>query len=183
MNTQKAAYWLALAVFGLVLHSEYGHGSFPAVHRVADRASFTLCRLATHAERAVALARLIAIRPQLEASQLLAAADATELTDSQAELLREQVQNEIELRRVQVRDNAELLRGQTYARVDMIRALVDVRRAQLDQARSRMRAQIFTRNSANRRLVAVRPVDCSKTRTQVAVIGSHVSSDGDEDSD
>lgn len=183
MNTQKAAYWLALAVFGLALRSEYRHGSFPALHRAADRASFTLCRLATHAERAVAMAKLLTVGPALGTDDLLAAADAKELAENQAEMLREQVQNAIELRRGQAQDKAELLRDRTRARADMIRTLVDVRRAQFEQARSQMSSQIFIRNAANRRLIVVGPNGCSKTGSRVAIIGSHISSDGDEDSD
>ena len=98
-------------------------------------------------------------------------------------MLGEQVQNAIELRRDQAQDKAELLRGQTRARTDMIRALVDVRRAQFEQARSRMSSEIFVRNVANRRLIVVRPNSCGKTSSRVAIVGSRVSSDGDEDSD
>jgi hypothetical protein len=183
MNTQKAAYWLALAVFGLALHSEYRQGSFPALHRAADRASFTLCRLATHAERAVAMAKLLTLRPALGTDDLLAADDARELAESQAEMLSEQVQSEIELRRGQAQDRTELLRDRTRARAEMIGTLVDLRRAQFDQARAQMRSQILLRNSANRRLIEVRPNDCRKAGIRIAITGSSSSSDGDEDSD
>jgi hypothetical protein len=183
MNSHKAAYWLALAVFGLVLHSEYRHGSFPALHRVADRASFTLCRLATHAERAVALAKLLAVEPALGTDDLLAAADAKELAADRAEMVREQVRNAIELHRDLALDKAELLRDQTRARAKMIRALAEVRRAQFAQAQSQMASQILISNSANRRLVVVRPNDRGKVGNRVAIIGSHVSSDSDKDSD
>jgi len=172
MNTQKLAYWLALAVFGLAFRSEYRHGSFPALHRAADRASFTVARLTRCAEHTVAMAKLFTVQPAQATDDLLAAADARELAENQAEMLREQVQNAIELRR-----------DQTHARADMIQALVDVRRAQFKKARSQMASHFVISNAANRRLIVVRSNSCGKTSSRVAVIGSHVSSDGDEDSD
>ncbi len=179
MNTQKAAYWLALAVFGLALHSEYRHGSFPALHRAAERASFTMCRVAAHAERAVALARLLIVRPAPATDELLASADATGMARNQAEMVREQVQHAIERPRDLALDKAELLRDQTRARAEMIRALAEVRRAQFEEARGQMRSQILISGAANRRLIAVRPYDCKRTGSRVAIIGSHISSDGD----
>ena len=182
MNTQKAAYWLALAVFGLALHSEYRHGSFPALHRAADRASFTLCQLATHAERAVAVAKLLIVRP-LATDGLLAAADARQLREGRAEMLRDQVQSQIELHRNLAQEQAEMLRDQSRARADMVRALVDLRRTQFEQARSRMASQILISNTANRRMIVVRPSGCSKTSSRVAIIGSDDRPNRDEDSD
>jgi len=183
MNTQKAAYWLALAVFGLALHSEYRHGSFPALHRAADRASFTLCQLATHAERAVAVAKLLIVRPALGTNDLLAAADARQLREGRAEMLRDQVQSQIELHRNLAQEQAEMLRDQSRARADMVRTLVDLRRAQFEQARSRMASQILVSNTANRRMIVVRPSGCSKTSSRVAIIGSDDRPNRDEDSD
>ncbi len=183
MNTQKLAYWLALAVFGLAFRSEYRHGSFPTLHRAADRASFTVAQLATHAERAVAMAKLLSVRPAPGTGDLLADDDARELAETQADMLREQVQSAIELRRGQAQAKAEMLGDQRRARADMIRTLVELRRAQFEGVRSRMSSQILLSNAANRRLIVVRPNSCGKTSSRVAVIGSHVSSDGDEDSD
>ena len=129
------------------------------------------------------MAKLLAVRPAPGTDDLAAADNARELAASQAEMLREQVQSEIELRRGQAQDRAELLRDRTRARTEMIRALVDVQRAQFEQARSQMSSQIFIRNAANHRLIGVRPNGCGKTSSRVAMIGSRVSSDGDEDSD
>jgi hypothetical protein len=183
MNNQKAAYWLALAVFGLVLHSEYRHGSFPAVHRAADRASFMMCRVAAHAERAIALAKRLTVRPAPGTDDLPATAEAKELAAAQADMVREHVQNSIELHRDLALERAELLGDQTRTRAEMIRALAELRRAQFDEARSQMRSQILIGDAANRRLIAVRPYDCKKTATRVAIIAAHVSSDGDTDSE
>ncbi len=183
MNTHKAAYWLALAVFGLALHSEYRHGSFPTLHHAADRAGFTVGRLAGCAERTVAMARLLTSRPSLGSGDLLAAADAKDLAANQVEMLREQVQNAIELRHDQAQDKAELLHDQTRARTEMIRALVEVRRAQFEQARSQVRLQFLISDAASRRLIVVRPSTCSRTSSRVAIISSHRSSDSDGDSD
>ena len=56
MNTNKATYWIALAVFALALNSEYQKGSFPALHRVGPR-RIHVCRVAARAEQTFALAR------------------------------------------------------------------------------------------------------------------------------
>ena len=60
MDTNKAAYWIALGVFALGLNSEYQHGSFVALHRVAEHASSAVCRMATRAEQTLAVARVLA---------------------------------------------------------------------------------------------------------------------------
>ena len=44
MNAQKVAYWVALAVFGLALHSAYQRGEFPSIHRVARSAQMQQLR-------------------------------------------------------------------------------------------------------------------------------------------
>jgi hypothetical protein len=49
MDTNKAAYWVALGVLALGLNSEYQHGNFAALHQVAERTSSTLCRISTRA--------------------------------------------------------------------------------------------------------------------------------------
>jgi hypothetical protein len=59
MDTNKAAYWIALGVLALGLNSEYRHGSFVALHRVSEYAGSALCRMATRAEQTVAVARVL----------------------------------------------------------------------------------------------------------------------------
>jgi hypothetical protein len=46
MNTNKAAYWIAVGVLALGLNSEYRHGNFAALHRVAERADSAFCWVA-----------------------------------------------------------------------------------------------------------------------------------------
>ena len=51
MDTNKAAYWIALGVFALALNGEYRHGRFVPLHRVSEFAASALCRMAAHAEQ------------------------------------------------------------------------------------------------------------------------------------
>lgn len=82
MNTQKSAYWVALALFAVALHSEYQRGAFPSLQRAANSASATLCRLTTKAEQTVAMAKLIVGRPTRSTDGLLAGLDALQLMDA-----------------------------------------------------------------------------------------------------
>ncbi|MGB9235547.1 MAG: hypothetical protein WCC04_14145 [Terriglobales bacterium] len=183
MNTHKAAYLLALVVLAFGLHSEYGHGAFPAVHQAADRAGSRLCRLATHAERAVALAKLLTVRPVVADDDLVAAVNTRELAEDQAALLSEQARSQVESLRDRTQDSTELLRDQVRARTAMIHTLVDLDRARIDQARMRERAQILIRNAANRRVMAINPSSCSSTGSRAAIAFRIESTDGDGDSD
>jgi hypothetical protein len=128
MNTTKATYWIALATFALALNSEYRHGKFPGLHRVAGRAGTTLCRITTRAEQTLAMARLLTVRPGLPAQELLAS-NAAEIAENQAEMLREQARDEAEVLREQGRDQAETLRDQVRAQADILRAEAQLQRA------------------------------------------------------
>ena len=179
MNTTKATYWIALAVFALALNSEYRHGSFPALHRVANQAGTSLCRVATRAERTLAMARLLTGRPTLPADDLLAF-NASEMAENQAEMLREQAQVQAEVLRAQTRDQAERLRDQVRAQMEMIRAQAQMQRDQIEQIRFRTLSQVRMSNAVTRRVVVVSSPGCSKSAVRVAVNAGSDSSDDDE---
>ncbi len=73
MNTNKAAYWIALGVFALTLNSEYRHGSFVPLHRVAEHAGSALCRITARAEKTLAVATAPRGHQEFPADNLLAA--------------------------------------------------------------------------------------------------------------
>ena len=180
MNTTKATYWIALAVFALALNSEYRHGNFPALHRAAECASTTLCRAATRAEHTLAMARLLAGRPALAADDLLAW-NTSEMAENQAEMLREQAQVQAEVLRAQTRDQAERLRDQIRVQMEMIRAQAEMQRDQIEQIRYRTRSQVRISNAVNRRMIEVSSPGCSKSDVRVAVNAGLDSSDDDEE--
>ena len=97
MNTPKAAYWFALALFAVAFHNEYQRGAFPTFHRAANksRVPATLCHLTAKAERTVLMATLIIRSPAPSTRELLASLDARQLADTrrlaqdEAEMARE----------------------------------------------------------------------------------------------
>jgi hypothetical protein len=152
MDTNKAAYWIALGVFALGLNSEYQHGRFVALHRVSEHAGSTLCRMATRAEQTLAVARVLASRERFPVDGLSAATGGAEMAQGQDELLRDQV-----------RDEAELLRDRVLGQADVIRAEAEVQRAEVEQIRLRSRFRIA--RAVDRRVAAV----CPKTGMRIAV--------------
>jgi len=154
MNTNKAAYWIALGVFALALNSEYRHGNFVPLHRVSEYASSALCRMATRAEQTLAAARFLTGRQESAADDLLAADSRAEMARVQSELLRDQA-----------RDEAELLRDGVQAQADVIRAQVETQLAEAEQIRLRMRSQFRLARTVNRRVTVV----CPKTGVRIAV--------------
>jgi hypothetical protein len=158
MDTNKAAYWIALGVFALALNSEYQHGSFGALHRVAEHAGSALCRMATRAEETLAVARVLTRRERFPADGLSPATGGAEMARTQEELLRDQA-----------RDEAELLRGripeEVLAQADVIRAQAEVQRAKVEQIRVRMRSQFKLARAVDRRVLVV----CPKTGVRIAV--------------
>ena len=154
MDTNKAAYWIALGVLALGLNSEYRHGSFVALHRVAGHAGSALCRMATRAEQTVAVARFFTSRERFTVDDLLAASDGAKMTRAQVELLRDQA-----------RDEAELLRDGVLAQADVIRVQAETQRAEDEQIRLRMRSQVRLARTVDRRVMVV----CPKTGVRIAV--------------
>jgi hypothetical protein len=154
MDTNKAAYWIALGVLALGLNSEYQHGRFVAVHRVAEHAGSALCRMAARAEQTLAVAKVLVRSERFPADGLVAATtDGAEMARAQGELLRDQA-----------RDEAELLRDGVLARADVIRARAEVQRAQVERIRLRMRSQFRLARTVNRRVTVV----CPKTGVRIA---------------
>jgi hypothetical protein len=174
MNSQKAAYWFALALFALALHSEYRHGAFPALHRLAHRAGYATCQFVSHSGHALAAARLFASKPAVashdfQSQALLSSVDVPELAEAQAEL------------REQAQERREEFRDQVRAQAAMIRAQVDLERAQIDQFRQHVNVRQL-RNLAHRRMVTIDNGDCAGRSMRVAVASMVDYPDDDEDS-
>ena len=162
MNTNKAAYWIALGVFAVALNNEYRHGSFMPLHRVAQYAGSALCRITAHAEQTLAVARVptrVPIRSEVfPVDGLSAATGGAEMARAQGELLREQARDEVELLR-------DRLREEVQAQADAIRAQAEVRRAEVEQIRLRVRSQFRLARTVDRRVTVV----CPKTGVRIAV--------------
>lgn len=158
MNPNKAAYWIALGVLALGLNSEYQHGRFVTLHRVAERADSVLCQIATRAEQTLAVATGMTSRHHIASDDLFAAADEGEIARAQSEMLRDQAREQAELVREQVRDE---IRNQA----DVLRAQADIRRAEIEQFRSRMSSEFRLARTGNRRVAVV----CPKTGERITV--------------
>ena len=173
MDTNKAAYWIAVGVLALGLNSEYRQGHFPALHQAVDRAGATICRLSTRAEQTVAFARLMSTRKDLAASRLLASADQ-DFSD-RAEMAREEAEQIRETVREQVGDEIR-------ARAEVMRAQAVVQRARIEQLRFETRDQFRLANTTRRHTAFV----CPKTGTRIAVSldgdGADVSTDVEDSS-
>jgi hypothetical protein len=165
MDTNKATYWIALAVLVLGLNSEYRQGKFVTLHRVADRAGFVLCGATTHAQRTLTAALGLVGREARPSDDLLASVSRADSYREQAESLREQERNEAERVRdiqEQVRDQ---VRDQFVAQRDAIRAQADLQRAEIVRIRDTARAQFRVVRSAEGRITMI----CPKTKTRIVV--------------
>ena len=156
MDTNKAAYWIALGVLALGLNSEYQHGRFAGLHRVSEYASSTFCRMVAHAEQTLAVARVLTSREPFPVDGLLAGTGGDETARDQEELLRDQARDEAELLR-------DRLREEVQAQADVIRAQAETRRAEVEQIR--MRSQFRIARTVDRRVTVI----CPKTGTRIAV--------------
>jgi hypothetical protein len=162
MNTNKAAYWIALGVLALGLNSEYRHGSFVPLHRVAEYAGSALCRITARAEQALAVARVptrVPIRSEVfPVDGLSAATGGAEMERAQGELLREQARDEAELLRDRFREEVQ-------AQAEAIRVRSEAQRAEVEQIRLRVRSQFRLARTVDRRVTVV----CPKTGVRIAV--------------
>jgi DNA-binding PucR family transcriptional regulator len=158
MDTNKAAYWIAVGVLALGLNSEYRYGGFVAVHRVAERAGSVLCRISTRAEQSLAVALGMTNRENLRAGDLLAADEGTEMARAEAEVAREQARARADMMRERVRDEIR-------AQADVIREQAEMERAQIEQMRWRTASQVGLARTANRRVMVV----CPKTGTRITL--------------
>jgi hypothetical protein len=154
MDVNKATYWIAVGVLALGLSSQYRQGGFTAVHRVAERASSELWRVATRAEETLALATGRIGREKLPVDAMVASLDRAETVREQSEVLRERA-----------RDQAELTRGRERAQAEMIRAQVEMQRAEIERLRWRSRSSVRLAAAEGRRAVVV----CPKTGVRIMV--------------
>jgi hypothetical protein len=158
MDTNKAAYWIALGVLALGLSSEYQNGNFVAVHRVAERAGSVLCGVSSRAQQSLAVALGMTNRDRFRADDLVAANEGTEMARAEAEMVREQARARAEIARERVRDEIR-------AQADAIREQAEMERAQIAQIRWRTASQIGLVRAANRHVTVV----CSKTGRRITV--------------
>jgi hypothetical protein len=162
MNTNQAAYWIALGVLALGLHSEYQHGNFLTLHRVAERAGSVVCRISARAEQTLAVARILTSREDGLAGTLLASTDQAERARAQGEMLREQARDRAALLRERVRDQ---VRDGIRAQADVIRARADMQRAEIEEMGLHSRSQFRLARADDRRVVVV----CPRTGVRIAV--------------
>jgi hypothetical protein len=162
MDTNKAAYWIALGVLALGLNSEYRNGNFVAVHRVAERAGSVWCGISTRAQQSLAVALGMTNREKFQADDLLAANEGREMARAEAEaevkIVREQARATAEMVRERVRDEIR-------AQADDIREQAEMERAQFEQVRWRTTSQIGLARTANHRVTVV----CPKTGTRITL--------------
>jgi len=167
MNTDKAAYWIALGVLTLGLNSEYRHGNFVAFHRAVEHADSVLCRIAAHAEQGLTVARALTNRENFAVDNVLVSTEGTERARDMGELMREQAREKAEFLRDRVLENVrenvrDSIREKVRAQSDGMRAQAELRRLEMDQIQ---RSQFRLSRTANRHLTAV----CAKTGARVAV--------------
>lgn len=162
MDTNKAAYWIALGALALGLNSEYRNGNFAAVHRVAESAGSVLCRISTRAEQTLAVALGMTNREKSPAVDLFAANQGTEMAraeaQAEAEMLREQARASAEMVRARVRDEIR-------AQADVIREQAEMERAQIEQIRWRTASHVGLARTANHRVTVV----CPKTGARITL--------------
>jgi hypothetical protein len=158
MDTNKAAYWIALGVLALGLNSEYRNGNFVAVHQVAERAGSVLCGISTRAQQSLAVALGMTNRERFRTNDLLAANEGREIARAEAEIVREQAQARAERVRERVREEIR-------AQADVIREQAEMERAQIEQIGWRTASQIGLARTANRHVTVV----CPKTGTRITL--------------
>jgi hypothetical protein len=170
MDTNKAAYWIALGVLALGLNNEYRQGNFVALHRIAGRADAVMCRVSTCAEQTLAAVRGLTDHEEFNSGDQIAGLRGAEMARAQGELLREQAQDEVEQIRDQVRDR---VRDEILAQADVIRARAEVQRAQIEQIRFRTQSHYRLARTDDRadgrRVTIVLPKVCPKIGMRIAV--------------
>jgi hypothetical protein len=160
MNTNKAAYWIAVGALALGLNSEYRHGNFVPLHRMADRAGAVLCRVTTRAAKTLAMAKFLA-SPQVGLPEtLVASAGEVDTARSRAHMLREQSREEAAVLREEMRDRAR----------DEIRARAEVNRARAEMQRGETVIQLRTRSLLSFANISDRDVTvfCPRTAMRIA---------------
>ncbi|MGA9471834.1 MAG: hypothetical protein WBV36_05180 [Terriglobales bacterium] len=190
MNTQKSAYWVALALFAVALHSEYQRGAFPSLQRAANSASATLCRLTTKAEQTVAMAKLIVGRPTRSTDGLLAGLDARQLMDAKrlaedrAEIAREEAQDRAETVREEVREQVrDRIRDQVRAQAEIARAQTELERTQLRRIGVLSQSHVHISTAVDRPMISITPNHCAQSTIHVEVPTIDLRMDDSPDND
>lgn len=178
MNTTKAIYWIALGAFALALNSEYQTGSFPALHRAADRAESVLSQAATRAEQSLAMARILTGSPRPEFrvdDQFLARQQAQVervLAEHQADIDRAVALRQAGVDRMLAEHQADLNRAMALRQVDLDRVQQKLdrmqqvlERAQVKRVRLLERSQLKLSKAASRRISVV----CPKTGEKISI--------------
>jgi hypothetical protein len=116
------------------LNSEYRHGNFVPLHRIADRAGSAMCRITSRAEKTLAIAKFLA-GPEVGLPEtLMASAGEVDTARSRVHMLRQQSREEAALRE-EMRDQ---LRDEIRARAEVNRARAEMQRAETEiQLRTR----------------------------------------------
>lgn len=163
MNTNKAAYWIILGVLALGLNSEYRHGNFVPLHRIAERAHSAFCWVSTRAQRTLEAAAILTNRGRFATHDLLASNEGKEMARAQTEALREQALDEAELLRERVQDRVkENVRDNVR---DAMRAHAKIQRAEIEKIQLRARSDFKLVRTADRRMLVI----CPKTGTRISV--------------
>lgn len=192
MNTQKSAYWVALALFAVALQSEYQRGAFPSLHSAANSAGATLCRLTTKAEQTVAMAKLIVGRPTRSTDSLLAGLDARQLMDAKriaedrAEIAREEAQDRAESVRDEVREQVrDRIRDQVRAQAEIARAQTELERTQLRRIGVLSQSHVHISTAVDRPMISITPNHCAQStiRVEVPTIDLRMDDSPDDDAD
>jgi hypothetical protein len=171
MNSDKMMYWVALGVLALGLHSEYRNGRFPALHRAANQAESTLCRIVTRAEQTVAMARIVTGQVPQESRvdvQFVARQHPAErvmiervMAGNQADLDRALAEHQAELDRAMALRQASL--DCLHQKLDQMH--VALARAQVQRVRALERTPFRLTNAASHRTIIV----CPRTGDRITV--------------
>lgn len=163
MNTNQAAYWIALGVLALGLNSEYQHGRFVTLHRAAERAAAVLCQVSTCAGQTLAAAIGNTGHRAIPPDNFFTAADRAEAARAPGEMLGDRGRARAEIIREHVRNE--------------IRAQAELRRAEFEQIRWRTRSELRLAGAGNAGVA----VACPKTGMRIVV--SDTMQAGDDTSD
>jgi len=185
MNSTKTIYWVALAAFAIAFGNQYQHGNFQSLHRAAYGAESAFCRLASHAEQTLAMARVLIGKDQgvrvndqmlaqkqaevervmaehqaeIESAMAIRQADLDRmLAEHQADLNRAMAERQVDLNRAMALRQADLDRVQRQ--VEHVRVVID--RAQMQKVRALTRNAIRVSNAANRHVEVVCPLTGQK---------------------
>jgi hypothetical protein len=170
MHSQKAAYWVALAIAAFGFNSAYQHGAFPTLHRAATCASARLVRLTADAERTVAMApsvRSLPSLPPLPSGHLLARLDASQLADA-----RQLAHDRAEMMREEAQARAEILRDQARAQAEIMRAQVRLQETGLRRAERVIRITPQIHISDAMPIMSIEPATCTKSVVRVSLSDS-----------